>query len=721
MKLLFQSTMRHMRQHFLQTILTLAVTILITAILSAIFHFASSFQNLLREYALDTTGDYHYKYVAPEGSDTADMLCRMAKAFQEDTWFSDVVLTKDEYGTSLFLTVASPGIFTSKRMESKFNEFKDNYFWDDHSIFQIGSFHNYELLASYGDLNKQNGIYSYLLVFFLMIIVISFSSILILGSVFQVSASQRERDFALLMSIGASRSQIRNIVLLESIFYICLALPVGFFLGIIFFHLSKSHVDDLLYSLEKFPPIKLTISVWFSAALILCAVCVILLSGFIPATKAAKISPIEMIQKTRDIYARNKDRAFKKILGVEEWLAFKSHKRFKRRCRPILLVLSVTFMLCLVLTGFCDFSTEVSEMWQSRQSYNIRLDLYSDNAEKLNELANNLIISSEYELCPIREARFELHSPYPFSEAGFAAKNASSAGILPDILLISVDDDTYHAICQNLQIEPDFSGSVNGIFIRGNYYSIEKGDTVTAYQSADSSAQEEGIDIIIVEVLDEAPLYIDTDNSMRMLVLVSESDFIQLDTLRPFSEYDPGLYHISLRGLSDDVHEIEKAVEKYAYTQSDVIINTANYQKYLQQENASIAGFQYLCTALISMFTFVCICGNFTVSWTIHHARQKEYAMLMSIGMQPWELQKMKYWELLFNMIYSFAFGILTGMICHWIIFKLYSTEYQISWNFPWDGLLLGLLVLCVSIFFTELALKITSGKFTMADMFRRI
>lgn len=737
MKLLFQSTIRHMRQHALQTILTLIVTILITAMLSAIFHFASSFQNLLRTYALNTVGNYHYLYIAPKDSDTANMLCQMAAAFKEDTWFSDVVLTDDEYSTALLLTAASPGIFTSNTMESKFNKFRINYFSDSDSTFQIGVSHNYELLASYGDLNKLNGIYSYLLVFFLMLAIISFSSILILGAVFQVSASQREQEFALLTSIGAGKSQIRSLVLLESLFYICFTLPFGFLLGIIFFELSKNRIDDLLYSLEKFPPITLSISAPFSVALIICVACIILFSAFMPAIRATKIKPIEILQKTRDVYVPDKDQTsilpFKNFGGAERWLASKSHNRFKFRYRPVLWVLSITFMLCLVLVGFRDFSTEVTNMSQSVQDYNISIDLYSNNEKSLDELTNELLISSDYELHIIREARFELHDPYPF-DAEFSAGSANGISILPDVLIVSIDPDTFYSICRNLQIGSIQSGYVTGIFVKaegtwiqngithkGNPYSINAGDTITLYQSNDPSIKEDGVDITIMGILDEAPLYIDTNNAMRMLILVSENDFLQLESLRPFSEYDPALHHISLRGALENAYEFEKEVEKYTFTQSDVIVNTTNYEKNLQKERASIAGFQYLCAALIFMLVLVCVCGNFTVSRTIHTARQREYAILVSVGMTPWELKKMKYWEMAFNIFFAFIFGVLTGLFCYLAIYKLYSTEYQITWHFPWSGLLLGMLVLCVSTFFTEWTLKIAIRKYTIADMFRTV
>lgn len=662
MRLLFYSALRHLKQHLTQTILTFAVTVLVTAMLSTIFYFASGFQSLLRKYALETVGDYHYKYVALKHSETVEMLCRMEADFREDSWFSHVILQEDDDNTELILTVASPNIFTSKSMEKKYRGFETEFLADKESELQIDFCHNYALLLSYGDLSRESGMYSLLLIFFLMIGIIALTSIATLGAVFQVSAARRERDFALFLGIGADSSQIKRTVLLESALYIGFAVPAGCFLGIFFFEIFKSQMDAVLYSAEKFPAIELVISLPFSVALIICEVCIILLSGLIPAVKAGRISPMEILQRTRDIYVSKREKVkegtvvLRESFCVERWLALKSHKRFRRKRRPVLLVLSITFTLCLALTGFREYATEVMNMTYSGQEYNIAVNLYSDNIKVLEESAKNLMVSSKHELWAVREAVFELHSPYPYSEMG-KALSENNVYRLPDIMLVSVDVEEYQNICrknkinlngldgaQGIFINTEHIWTQNGIVCHGKLFELAKGDTITMYRTSGGDGQEDGIKISI-----------------------------------------------------------------------------ENYEKSIQQEKASVTGFEFLCAALIFLLVLVCICGNVTVSWTASNARQKEFATLLSIGMKPGELRKMKYWELLFNIIYSFVAGFPAGLICHWFIFKIYSAEYQMVWHFPVDGLLLGTFVLGISITITEAVLKIYAGRVTMADMLQKV
>lgn len=607
---------------------------------------------------------------------------------------------------------------------------------DKASELQIDFQHNYALLLSYGDLSRESGMYSLLLIFFLMLAVIASASIATLGAVFQVSAARRERDFALFLSIGADGSQIKNTVLLESALYVVFAIPAGYLLGILFFGISRNRIDAVLYSTEKFPPIERVVSLPFSVALIICEVCIILLSGLMPAVKAGSISPMEILQRTRDIYVSKRERgkestaALGESFCVERWLALKSHKRFRRRRRPVVLVLSITFTLCFVLAGFREFSEEVMKLTYDSQKYNVAVSLYSDNIKALGESADNLVLSSKHELRTVREAVFGLHSPYPYSKMG-KKQGENNVHRLPDIMLVSVDAEEYQNICrkikinglkgmQGIVINTEHIWTQDGAVCRGKTFELAKGDTVTMYRTADGTGDEDGIEISIAGILEETPLYLDTEEAARMVVLVSEETYLSLEPLRPFAEEEPGIHHISLRGLSENADVLEKAAVRELNIRNDITGNVENYEKSLQQEKAGAAGFGFLCAALIFLLVLVCICGNVTVSWTVSNARQKEFAILLSIGMKPGELRKMKCWELLFHIVYSFVPGFLAGLVCHWFLFKIYSAEYQMVWHFPVDGLLLGVLVLFFSTVITEFVLKICERKLTLADSLQK-
>lgn len=759
MKLLMKSMLRHVKQHMLQTFLTFLVTVLIMALLSAVFCFISSFQMQLRRYAFETVGNYHYWYTVPRENIMAEMLLQVADEFEEDHFFSEVLLEESEEIIGLKLTVASPGLFTTKTVEKKMHKYQ-NEFLEQHRqdisngyIYMLNSQHNFSLLISYGDLHKDNGVYSLLLVVFFVIAAIAAVSALTLGTIFRVSEIQRERDFALLMSVGASGTQIKAMVLLESVFYIVLALPAGFLLGVFFFDSSRGRIDDLLYSIDKFPPIELVVSVPYSAVMLLCAIVIILGSAWKPANRAAQLCSIEALRQTQSLHVLDREQRKKgrkkqrkqhniddkNLFGIIGWLAEKNGQRFRRRYLPVFSAIAVTVLLCFVLDGFQRFTTEVANMFYSEQKNNISIELYSDDVEKVNEVARELKASLEEELCIIREAIFELHPPYLLSEKAEDTDFLRSTAQSPDILLFSVEQEVYEEICRSIGIDPNTAADQgegifidaermwksNGMTYKGSPYQISKGDVITIYQTHISGRQteemEEGIAIKIAGVLKEFPLYTEIDMAVRMAVLIPEEMLISLEPLCPHRKTEWGAYHISLRGLVEDAYETERTVSAMLQGRqnSSLIARVNNYDKELQQEKASIAGFRYLMWGLILLLVLICICGNFIVSWTVANTRKKEFAVLTSLGMTPKELQAMRWIEQLRNSICAFLPGCFVGLFCYQLIYKLYSKEFSITWGFPWKGFAMSLAILCVSAVFTEFVVNRVLKSSTIAEQLR--
>lgn len=328
------------------------------------------------------------------------------------------------------------------------------------------------------------------------------------------------------------------------------------------------------------------------------------------------------------------------------------------------------------MTGFPEFAAQVMEMTQSGLSTNLQVELYCDDPDELDELA--------------RELR---------DENGI---DSGSAGEIEGIF-----------------INTSRLFSKNNMFFKACLFELNAGDRVTIYggmseedfpETSISDRKESG-SILITGTLEELPFLFNAEPEARMIVLVSEEAFLQLETERPNAYAEPGLHHISLGGMVKNVYELEEICRLTIDSRQNVTGFVSNYDRSLHREKASMEGFRFLCGAFILLLSLVCFSGNFTVSWAVSRDRRQEFATLAQIGMTPGELRKMRGLELLFRMICACVTGSIAGVACYWGIFAIYRTEYGISWKFPLAGFAMGMVVLCASVLVTEACLELCAGR----------
>ncbi len=250
----------------------------------------------------------------------------------------------------LFFTVKSPNNYYDYMAENAVN---NNY--RSHS----------ELLTFSGSLSDDNlstVLYGFMTI---LILLISFGSILLIYNSFSISVSERTKQFGILKSVGATKKQIMRTVLFEALALCAVAIPLGMIVGClgigITLYLLRDTFSSFLYSGIDIK-MHLVISVW---GLVICSavgLLTTLISAYIPARKAIKISPIDAIRQSTDLKVRRRDIRFKKIkyklFGFEGLLAAKNFSRNKKRYRSTVISLFLSVTLFISASSFCAYLTD---------------------------------------------------------------------------------------------------------------------------------------------------------------------------------------------------------------------------------------------------------------------------------------------------------------------------------------------------------------------------
>ena len=187
------------------------------------------------------------------------------------------------------------------------------------------------------------------------------SSVIVLSNAFRVSAKERIHQFGILKSVGATKKQINQTVIYESLILALLGVPVGVLVGLVIQMIGVGLINHFLadifaYGWNEAFGVRFVFS-WLALFLsVALAMITVFLSAWFPAIKASKIPAIDAIRGAGEVKVNHKKIKSSwlvgKIFGFEGVLAAKSLKRNKRNFRATVVALSLSVALIITLGGF---------------------------------------------------------------------------------------------------------------------------------------------------------------------------------------------------------------------------------------------------------------------------------------------------------------------------------------------------------------------------------
>ncbi len=218
----------------------------------------------------------------------------------------------------------------------------------------------------------------------IVIALIMFGSISLIYNAFAISVSERTKQFGLLSSVGATKKQLKKMVLFEALSVSAMGIPLGILVGIggigvtLLFVGSKFTVMFGDYT----EPMRMCVS-WVSiVAAILVSLLTVLISAWIPSKRATKVSAVEAIRQNIDIKAKNKpvktSKLIYKLFGLSGIIANKHYKRNKKKYRTTVISLFMSIVLFVSASAFTDYLMETVSSGFATVNYDIAYFADSD-------------------------------------------------------------------------------------------------------------------------------------------------------------------------------------------------------------------------------------------------------------------------------------------------------------------------------------------------------
>ncbi len=229
----------------------------------------------------------------------------------------------------------------------------------------------------------------------IFIVLIVFGSVALIYNAFSISVSERTRQFGLLSSVGATRKQLRKTVYFEALTVSAIGIPLGILVGIGGIGVTLLLIGHKFALFSGFDmPLRLCVSVEAIVIAVLIALITVLISAWIPARRATRISAVDAIRQTVDIQAGSKpvrtSKLTYRLFGLPGVLANKYYKRSRKKYRATVISLFMSIVLFIAAASFTDYLVEAAEGSLSTDGYDI-MYYYDQETEQSEIEADRLL------------------------------------------------------------------------------------------------------------------------------------------------------------------------------------------------------------------------------------------------------------------------------------------------------------------------------------------
>jgi len=556
------------------------------------------------------------------------------------------------------------------------------YAFEDLDITDINARKNSEYLRLDGDVDY-NTTTVVLSLGALLVGVLAIASIFTIRNSFNISTTERTREFGMLSSIGATPRQIRGTVFLEALIIGAVAIPVGIALGLaatlILLVLSNS-----LLGLEVFA-MRLAAPWWLFVMDALVGIIIVWLSSASAAIRASRLSPIEAIRSSQDvkINARklNTSRIISSYFGVGGVIASKNLKRSRAKYRTTVISIVVSVAVFIGMSSFAiDGNRFIDSMFSD---FGADYIVAGGNAKQYQEIVEKFAVD-DYVIS--QDVSALGGQGVTLLSANYFEKYARSVGI---------SDDFEHAVILN-----DYASTqhANGAVSVGRLTDNKAGDAVKIGMS-DGSGDE---NVSIIELNISAV----TD---KKAMGTSEISHPQYYISSNFYARDKLIFASGYTQLYMNPGDKSNDITAYLYaTYVNTEITEADYNSHpmgmdirseMQQMRNIILLAEIFLYGFIIVVALIGVTNIFNTISTNILLRAKEFAMLKSIGMTDSEFNRMVWLESILYTLRALIIGIPIGIVISYGVHVLLTNGgINLSYAVPVQPIIIAVLAVALLI-----------------------
>lgn len=585
-------------------------------------------------------------------------------------------------------------------------------------------------------------------------LIIILTSVYCIKNSFNISITEKIRQYGMLASVGATRRQIKSSVKTEAAMLGVVGIPVGTMSGILASLILVKVVNALSAGWLNF-----ALSFHTSLPVLILAVILSIATIYFSATgsarRAAKVTPLEAIRNTKEIKiksAKLKTPAIiGRIWGIGGVISYKNIKRNNKKYRTTvtsIVICSVTF---IVISYFMSMAFSMVGMSYASVDYNIGINMSCKkdlDIEKLSELLSGIEgakdylvgagyyfdvdkpeytneygeycgqlyddredVSQEFFITVLNDKSYDKYA----SDAG--VKNADTGAILVNKCTFDVyNEKSSKYVKEEMELYKYKAGDT----IRCGYNVYDdassddnavEGDTESSTEDNSGYVDEETInngvrktvDVTIAGVTDKVPTCYNGYGNTSLLFMNQKGFESLWADGKSGNELKPGYASYSAYVVAENADDYQDTFEKETEGNpeySQISFHVSNLDKEMRDEKSLFTLLGVFAYGLIVVIALIGITNIINTLSTGMELRSREFATLRSIGMTDKQFAGMVRLESVFISVKALVIGVPLGVLINYLLcFIMNRMGGAIIYKPPYKAIILCIVVVIMLIY----------------------
>lgn len=599
---------------------------------------------------------------------------------------------------------------------------------EDYGLQDVQINPNNTLLMFYG-INDDNGFMTTItLATGMVALIIMIGSISLIYNAFAISLSQRSRYLGMLASIGATQKQKRSSVFFEAFVIGAFAIPIGILCGYAGIGITFLCIQPLIQGMfETMVELRLVIT-WQSVLVsVLFSFIVLLISAWLPARRASRITPIDALRQNQDVSIRVKDvrrtRWIRKWFGFSAALGAKNMKRSRHRYYATLFSLIISMVLFMTAYSFSTFISQAFSMAQGEIPADVTggMNGYSQpEGDAIREQLSRLPSAEEF--LYMESVTLQDHSTAAYSDQlqqllDEQGRHFDEPQQRLSFEIIALNDQSFarYAGEVNASME-DFTGS-DAQAILLNKLTCKKENTFTDYRllenaekgmtlqaAMDKRSYETAIHVAAVSEVHPWFMPANVDDIHTIYLITNEQS---MRILKKQLQLTQDMLSMKFQYRSSQPYALENELTQLQSQHPAGTIFKSNIRALKDRQNQLSLFLNVFLYGFVALILLVSAANIYNTISTGIALRRREFAMLKSIGITPRAFRAMIRMEIMQYLGRTMLFGIPLTLLVIYGVYAVVQRNFAFAFAFPWQGLLFIILLLAALLFMSmRLALQ---------------